>query len=456
MNDFAKSINLSKQKLLKINSIDDYKTVYSDIGKFNTKCFNYVAAFGAFTKVSYSTPQKLKKVFGKLAYFIVAVKHLFKIKSYNIKVKYDEKEIEDRFIYGAISNSKSVAGLKWFDKETVKIDDGYFEILLIKKPRNLAHLIKIFYFPLLFVSLVCYYDDKKINICDIKNVFIINLLLYSFLLLIPLIFNTGYSTYTDFGLYGSIGWFYSANEISAILVLLFPFVYIFLRKKKILYVIIPILIVGIISSIGTKVSMFGVVIISLCVFIVLSREKINGFFNKRIVVCFSLIVFASSVFFLFSSNSLENLKIAYKVQQKQNIEEKLNFKNIFNRYMKALLSDRDIYIKDVYKVYKSNYSTETLFLGLGYMVDADGNIDSKMIEIDVLDIFFRYGVISVIIVLLPFVYYICCYLYKRKYNIRTLFYLFMIFLILGISFVAGHILLAPAVSIYSPDSVAWR
>lgn len=160
MNDFEKSINLSKRKLLKINSIDDFNNVYSDIGMFNKRCFNYVAAFGAFTEVSYSTPQKLKNVFGKLAYFIIAAKHLFKIKSYNIKVKYDEIEIEDKFIYGAISNSKSVAGLKWFDKETVKLDDGYFEILLIKRPRNLVHLIKIFY---------CFFRKKYNSTCFLQT-----------------------------------------------------------------------------------------------------------------------------------------------------------------------------------------------------------------------------------------------------------------------------------------------
>ena len=80
MNDFARTIKLSTKKTFLAKNIDEGNIIFSDIGRFNNTYFNYVAAFGAFTPVSYVTSQKLKRRFGKLAYFIVAIKYLNKIK----------------------------------------------------------------------------------------------------------------------------------------------------------------------------------------------------------------------------------------------------------------------------------------------------------------------------------------------------------------------------------------
>ena len=76
MNDFAKTIKLSTRKTFLAKNIDEGTIIPSDIGKFNDVYFNYVVAFGAFTPVSYVTTQKLKRKFGKLAYFIVGIKYL--------------------------------------------------------------------------------------------------------------------------------------------------------------------------------------------------------------------------------------------------------------------------------------------------------------------------------------------------------------------------------------------
>jgi len=162
MNDFAKTIGVLAKN---IYSFNNYENIYSDVGKFNEKYFNYVAAFGAFTKVSYSTPQSFKKILGKFAYFLVAIKHLLKIRSYKIKVRFDDEEIEDKFIYGAISNSKSVAGIEWFNKTGVKLDDGKFEMILIKKPKNILQVIKIG-----LSVLTKKYDEKCFIYSQVKNV----------------------------------------------------------------------------------------------------------------------------------------------------------------------------------------------------------------------------------------------------------------------------------------------
>ena len=83
-----------------------------DIGGFDgDKFFAYIAAFGAFTEVSYSTPQTQKKVLGHLAYVLQGAAQLPKIEAYKTRVEYDEGVIEANLVYGSMSNSTSVAGL---------------------------------------------------------------------------------------------------------------------------------------------------------------------------------------------------------------------------------------------------------------------------------------------------------------------------------------------------------
>ena len=137
MNDFARTIRMSTNKIFLSKHINESRLIKSDIGSFNNVYFNYVAAFGAFTPVPYVTPHKLKKVFGKIAYFIVGIIYIGKIRSYNIKFKIDGKGYNDKVIYGSVSNSKSIGGFEWFKRKGVKINDGKFEVLFIKRPKNI-------------------------------------------------------------------------------------------------------------------------------------------------------------------------------------------------------------------------------------------------------------------------------------------------------------------------------
>ena len=134
MNDFARTIRMSTNKIFLSKHINESRLIKSDIGSFNNVYFNYVAAFGSFTAVPYVTPHKLKKVFGKIAYFIV---YIGKIRSYNVKIKVNGEEYNDRVIYGSVSNSKSIGGFEWFKRKGVKINDGKFEVLFIKRPKNI-------------------------------------------------------------------------------------------------------------------------------------------------------------------------------------------------------------------------------------------------------------------------------------------------------------------------------
>ena len=142
MNDFARTIRLSTKKTFLAKNIDEGNIIPSDIGTFNNSYFNYVAAFGAFTPVSYVTSHKLKRRFGKLAYFIVGIKYLNKIRPYELTIQAEGESVTDEFVFGSISNSKSIGGFEWFKRSGVKINDGEFEVLLIKRPHGIMGYIK--------------------------------------------------------------------------------------------------------------------------------------------------------------------------------------------------------------------------------------------------------------------------------------------------------------------------
>lgn len=138
MNDFASSLGIPKDMQEAAVRIVDGNIVTVDAGSFNEDYFTYIAAFGAFTDVSYETPQQMKNMFGSLAYIMEGMKRLNTAKSYHVTVTYDGETIEDDFIFGMVSNSTSVAGIKDFGGTEVHLDDGVFEVFLIKMPKNLA------------------------------------------------------------------------------------------------------------------------------------------------------------------------------------------------------------------------------------------------------------------------------------------------------------------------------
>ena len=108
-----------------------------DIGRFcEDSYFAYVAGFGAFTEVSYMTPQDKKNLLGHQAYILEGVKSLASIKSYVMKVTSPAETIEGEFIYGMVTNTVSVGGFKGLINQNVSLSDGLFEVLLIRMPKT--------------------------------------------------------------------------------------------------------------------------------------------------------------------------------------------------------------------------------------------------------------------------------------------------------------------------------
>ena len=139
-NDFAKSLGLPQKMEDAAARIMAGKRFPCDIGAFNQDYFVYIAAFGIFTDVSYQTDQQMKNVLGHMAYILEGMKRLTNITSYKMKLRWEDREVEDDFLFGMVTNSRSVGGFKSIIGTEVVLDDGVFEVTFIKRPKNLLEL----------------------------------------------------------------------------------------------------------------------------------------------------------------------------------------------------------------------------------------------------------------------------------------------------------------------------
>ena len=135
-NDFARSLHIPKDMLKAADTAVNGMVFPCDVGKFNEDIFVYIAAFGLFTDVSYQTKQEVKNVLGHLAYVLEGMKRLYNVPSYRIKVTHDDQIIEDEFIFGMVTNSRSIGGFRNMVGKSIVFDDGEFEVTLIKTPKN--------------------------------------------------------------------------------------------------------------------------------------------------------------------------------------------------------------------------------------------------------------------------------------------------------------------------------
>ncbi|MBQ9116001.1 MAG: diacylglycerol kinase family lipid kinase [Clostridia bacterium] len=147
-NDFACGLGLPKTILKNAKFAANQSAFPTDMGLFRAegadpRHFSYVASFGLFTDISYSTDQKIKNIFGHMAYIfegIRSIADLGKFKPFKMRIEIDDIAIESEFIFGAITNSTSLGGLMKLDKNQIKISDGQFEVILIRKPESLVEL----------------------------------------------------------------------------------------------------------------------------------------------------------------------------------------------------------------------------------------------------------------------------------------------------------------------------
>ena len=121
-----------------------------DLGKINGDYFTYVACFGPGTAISYSTPQSLKNKIGYSAYmfngFVLNLFHTVKqAKPKRLNIECDGKVYDDNYYFGAISNSTSVAGMFRYDENDISLNDGRFEVILVRKVKNPLDFFRVFH-----------------------------------------------------------------------------------------------------------------------------------------------------------------------------------------------------------------------------------------------------------------------------------------------------------------------
>lgn len=168
-NDFASSLKLSTNTVQAAKDIVEGEPVTYDVGKFGDRYFAYVASFGAFTKVSYATPQYVKNALGHTAYLLESINELSQLRNLHVRMELDEGVIEDDFLFGAISNSTSVGGILTLDPNQVDMGDGLFEILLLRAPRNFLEITEC----IQAVQAGKYNDCAMITFCSTHKVKVI-------------------------------------------------------------------------------------------------------------------------------------------------------------------------------------------------------------------------------------------------------------------------------------------
>ena len=139
-NDFASSLGLPTNPLAAAKMIAGGVVQRYDVGSFGGRHFAYVASFGAFTRTSYATPQSIKNSLGHMAYLLEGIQELSQIKTHHLRIETGEEVIEDDFLFGAICNSTSLGGILKLDSSVVDMQDGKFELLLVRAPKDIIEL----------------------------------------------------------------------------------------------------------------------------------------------------------------------------------------------------------------------------------------------------------------------------------------------------------------------------
>ncbi len=135
-NDFAISLKLPRNIIKAADTVLDGEIFPCDIGRFCDDTFAYIAAFGMFTEVSYETPQTIKNAIGHAAYLLEGIKSIPDLRTYHITVECNGEKVEGNFLFGMITNATSVGGIRNLTGKYVELNDGLFEVTLLRMPRN--------------------------------------------------------------------------------------------------------------------------------------------------------------------------------------------------------------------------------------------------------------------------------------------------------------------------------
>lgn len=323
---------------------------------------------------------------------------------------------------------------------------------LIKECMN---IFKFSFYPILIIGLFNLYKEKIIDFDYVSSILSYTFIVYIIFIFFPYITRTGFKSYGLLEIEnGTVGWFYAANELGSILILLFSFIYLHLeRERYLLFMFFGLL--GSYTSfiIGTKVASFGIIIVSVIMTLYYLIKRGNNKWKKFIL---ALIIMLVGVYSFRIGPTVDNVNDNYSrfetVEQDDDIY--ISPKNKMESFALSLLSGRE---KFLVRTGISYYNAPVFdkFVGLGFTPRKShySKSTSRLIEMDYFDMFFRFGIFGFIVLNIPVLYLLfkmfkSIVVGKCKFNIDFIKYFLIFAMVLFIGFISGHVLGSPAVSFY--------
>lgn len=307
--------------------------------------------------------------------------------------------------------------------------------------REIQNTVRMFYFPLLLLSLFSIRKELKITSLSL----VITLCLYLILIFIPLALGVGFESYA-ITKEGTLGFYNSANEISAIIAILTPILFIiFYESKTVIFkLFITFIYFVVILSVGTKTPLLALIISLFVVFIyILYKSVVDK--KYHIVTTFTSIIVALAIVVIV---------IAPRTSFYKNIEVHLDYlkvDNIFDIFKEERLVDHFIFsqrltfLHNKDRLYDKANPYQKLF-GIGYY--KDNGKELKSIEMDYFDVYYNQGIVGFIIFFAPYLYILISVLQERNsFSFRQLMLHLSLFLVIVLSLFTGHIITAPSVSL---------
>ena len=312
-----------------------------------------------------------------------------------------------------------------------KVNPNYF--------REIQNTFRLFYFPLLLISLFSIRKEIKITTLSL----VITLCLYLILIFIPLALGVGFESYA-ITKEGTLGFYNSANEISAIIAILTPILFlIFYESKNLIFkLFITFIYLVVILSVGTKTPLLALIISLFVVFIYILYK---AFIDKKyhVVTTFTAIIVALSLVVILiipRTNFYKNIEVHLDYLKVDSIFDIFKDEKLVDHF---IFSQRLTFLNNKEKLYDKSNTYQKIF-GLGYY---DNGKELKSIEMDYFDVYYNQGVVGFIIFFVPYIYVLISVLQERKaFSFRQLMLYLSLFLVIVLSLFTGHIITAPAVS----------
>ena len=301
-------------------------------------------------------------------------------------------------------------------------------------------LCRVFYFPILLILL--YSIKEEINIS--KMTLMVILITYLVGILVPNCLNLGFKSY-EITKVGTLGFFNSANEISGVISILTPImVLILVSIKKIIPAMIIIgMYLVVILTIGTKTPLISLGITFFFAYLWFISKEIKKKSYKKIITSFLALIIAITgiVIVLPKTNFYKNIKTHLDYLKVDNVTEVFQNKELIDHF---IFSQRLTFLENRQRDYYQANTYQKLF-GIGYL---KGTKEAKAIEMDYFDIYYSHGIIGFIIYFGIYGYFFYLVMKERK-KIDFSIYMIYVSILLSIilSFITGHIITAPAVSI---------